>query len=158
MPDWPRGLGAGAGDGATSELWVVALFDRRVERVHIDVDDLSGRHIQTLPRQEWDLELGSWSGLRGGEFVCRLVASAPGMRLSPSHCWFCTGRHHLGRRLQRGAVDSLGQSTSAATDAANGADAQGVLKSVDRLRIAAPSVNGSHNWPLTQLNGRTRYR
>jgi len=35
-------------DGTTPELRAVALFDRRIERVHVDVDDLPHRHEAIL--------------------------------------------------------------------------------------------------------------
>jgi hypothetical protein len=37
-------------DGSPAELWVVALLDRRVERVHVDMDDLARWHPVIISR------------------------------------------------------------------------------------------------------------
>jgi len=37
--------GAADGDRTSSKVRVVALFDRRKERIHVDVDDFSARSI-----------------------------------------------------------------------------------------------------------------
>jgi hypothetical protein len=39
-------------DRATPQLRIVALLDRRIERVHVDMDDLAQRHAATLSRPE----------------------------------------------------------------------------------------------------------
>jgi hypothetical protein len=39
-------------DRAVTELWIVALLDRRIERVHVDMDDLAQRHAATLSAPE----------------------------------------------------------------------------------------------------------
>jgi hypothetical protein len=40
-------------DRAAPELRIVALLDRRIERVHVDMDDLAQRHAATLTGPEW---------------------------------------------------------------------------------------------------------
>jgi hypothetical protein len=39
-------------DRAAPKVRVVALFNRRIERVHVDVDDLAHRHALTISDQE----------------------------------------------------------------------------------------------------------
>src|SRR5208283_1628674 len=51
-------LGAVAdGDRTASKLRIVALFDRRIERVHVDMDDLAQRHTSNYIRPGTEREL-----------------------------------------------------------------------------------------------------
>jgi len=52
-PQQPRPLGGVANrHRSATQIRVVALFDRRIERVHVHVDDLAQRHAPALSHQE----------------------------------------------------------------------------------------------------------
>ena len=40
------------------KLWLVRLFDRRIARVHVDVDDLVQRHNATISSREQKVNSG----------------------------------------------------------------------------------------------------
>ena len=70
-------------DGTPSKRRIVALLDRRIEGVHVDVDDLAHRHAATLSTQEQKENSGRARSSRGRQMdhnVTQFRLQGSGMR------------------------------------------------------------------------------